>query len=292
MEEDNQKRKLKIAYRILLAAAAGIFIVSACVVLSFFHEENKEEDAYAEVRAGAEIRTPNPGDDTEPAKALIPAENTAGKLRKGFDLKDGMFYYDPDFTDAFETEGNKDIHKLQESYPDIDAWLYIPGTNISYPVMGAADDAYLTKNYKGQQAKSGSLYAYRDALLDPGNKNITVFGHNMKNGSMFGSLKAYLLVDGMFEGAGKIYWAGAEGVTEYKIFSVYISPADGRQSEGYFGSESGYLEYLQECADKSVLAPGAAPAFSGDSRILTLSTCTSLMGAGENDRLIIQAVSE
>lgn len=290
--EDKKKKNLKTAYRILLAAAAGIFIVSAWFVLSYFMESKGEEDVYAEVRGSATIRTTVPQTDCKTADAAASPEAPGVKLKYGLELQDGAYYYDPTFTDAYPAEGNKDIKKLQESYPEIAAWLYIPGTNISYPVMGAGGDEYLTKNYKGEQAKSGSLYAYSDAIEDPRNKNITVFGHNMKNGSMFGSLKAYLLVDGMLDGADKVYLDTAEGVQVYRIFSIYISPADGSQSDGYFSSNEAYLDYLKECADKTIRATSKKPSFTTDSKLLTFSTCTSLMGAGENDRLIVQAVFE
>jgi sortase B len=291
MDIRNKKKNLKTAYRILLATAAGIFAISICFLLSYFLESKEEEDAYAEARGSAVIPAENGQVDPETVNTAKP-EETSAKLKYGLDIQDGVYYYDPDFTDAYITEGNKDIKKLQEKYPDIAAWLYIPGTNISYPVMGAEDDEYLIKNYKGEQAKSGSLFAYNDELNDPENRNITIYGHNMKNGSMFGSLKAFLLVVGLFEGADKVYLQTTEGVSVYRIFSIYVSPADGSQSDGYFSGGEAYLKYLQDCAEKSVRTHKTQPEFSTDSTVLTLSTCTSLMGAGENDRLIVQAVMQ
>lgn len=82
-----------------------------------------------------------------------------------------------------------DIIAMQRQYPDIKAWLTIPGTVIDYPVLqsGAKDpEHYLRRNYDNTWRMAGSLFFQYDCTLD--SQNLVVFGHNMSDGSMFACL--------------------------------------------------------------------------------------------------------
>jgi sortase B len=81
---------------------------------------------------------------------------------------------------------------LYEENPDIVGWLSIEGTKIDYPVMQNEDDEYyLHRNFYGEEDKYGCLYVRNSADVFTPGTNIIIYGHNMKDGSMFGTLKNY-----------------------------------------------------------------------------------------------------
>lgn len=82
---------------------------------------------------------------------------------------------------------------LHEENNDFSGWLTIEGTKINYPVMSREgdNDYYLDKNFNGQEDKNGLLILdYRSNVLESG-QNIIIYGHNMRTGVMFGTLKNY-----------------------------------------------------------------------------------------------------
>lgn len=72
------------------------------------------------------------------------------------------------------------------------AWIYSEGTPISYPAILAEDNAYyLTHAWDGQESVGGALFFDRRDTSLNGDENLILYGHNMKDGSMFASLNGY-----------------------------------------------------------------------------------------------------
>jgi sortase B len=85
---------------------------------------------------------------------------------------------------------------LYEENPDIVGWLTIEGTKIDYPVMQNEDDEYyLHRDFYGNEDKYGCLYVRNTADVFTPGTNVIIYGHNMKDGSMFGTLKKYQTED-------------------------------------------------------------------------------------------------
>jgi hypothetical protein len=86
-----------------------------------------------------------------------------------------------------------DFAAAQQQNPDIYAWLRIPGTAVDYPILRRADDDnyYLDHNLDGSAGYPGCLYTQSCDAADFSDFNTVVYGHNMKNGTMFGGLKQY-----------------------------------------------------------------------------------------------------
>lgn len=81
---------------------------------------------------------------------------------------------------------------LYEENKDLVGWLSIDGMKIDYPVMQNEDDKYyLHRDFYGNDSKYGCLYVREQADLDAGT-NFIIYGHNMKDGSMFGDLDLYV----------------------------------------------------------------------------------------------------
>ena len=125
-----------------------------------------------------------------------------------------------DFYTGRAASGMPDFRALQAQNPDIYAWLYIPGTDINYPVCQSTNDVYyLTHNTQGGLDANGALYtesAYNGkGFTDP----VTViYGHNMRSGKMFGNLEETFCrgLDGHSEAI--VYMPG--NIQKYKIFAA------------------------------------------------------------------------
>lgn len=85
-----------------------------------------------------------------------------------------------------------DFAKLKTENPDIAGWLYCKGTPINYPVVQGSDNSeYLHKLFDGTKNFSGTLFIDVNSPKDMSGSNTIIYGHAMKNGSMFGMLAHY-----------------------------------------------------------------------------------------------------
>ncbi|MBR3639727.1 MAG: class B sortase, partial [Clostridia bacterium] len=118
------------------------------------------------------------------------------------------------------------LASLSQTNPDTYGWITIPGTVVNYPVVrGTDNDWYLDHAYTGDSLPVGSIFAdFRtaDSVFD--NKNLVIYGHNVNDGSMFGSLSD-LFVEQEFFDACRIYLYTPEGIFVYRPFSVH-EPAE------------------------------------------------------------------
>lgn len=89
-------------------------------------------------------------------------------------------------------QGQSKYEVLYEENRDLTGWLFIEGTNIDYPVMQCGDDEYyLHHDFYGNDSKYGCLYVRNIADVNTPGTNFIIYGHNMKDGSMFGDLDLY-----------------------------------------------------------------------------------------------------
>ena len=85
-----------------------------------------------------------------------------------------------------------DFAGLQAVNPDVIAWIDIPGLSVSYPVVQGEDNSYYLHHlFTGEYNSSGSIFADCHNQPDFTDQNTIIYGHNMKNGSMFGTLSHY-----------------------------------------------------------------------------------------------------
>lgn len=285
-EKDNiQKKKNNWLLIVIIAALSVVIVICAVFIIDYFSNSDKEKSAYDELMVSTNIIE---GEDVRSPEVIEEEELADPVFDSKYNSKDGTYYYDLEFTDRYETLANKDLNKLNEKYNDMYGWIYIPGTNVNYPVMYCSGEKYLYRNFKGEDAVSGSIFVQKRNSLDPMDKNVTLHGHNMKNGTMFGSLIAYWLEDGMTEGK-KVYFDTIYGRKTYMLFSSYIAPASGDQYKTSFSSDKEYVEYLNKLRNLSEISFNTDKDFSADDKIITLSTCTKMYGATDADRLIFHA---
>ncbi len=185
-----------------------------------------------------------------------------------------------------------DFEGLLKINPNFVCWIYIPGCDISYPIVkGTDNEGYLHTTFEGNNSKSGCLFMdYRDNE-DFSLFNTFIYGHNMKNGSMFGKLKKYYNDKScnLLKQQPYIYIYQKDGIVHrYQIFSLYT--ADGNASTYTIQSEDASEEmYLKYVADQSEIKTGVDTTYvAGSSKVITLSTCYGQAGSGT--RLLVHGI--
>ena len=164
-----------------------------------------------------------------------------------------------------------DFDQLTGQYPDLIGWLYCEGTPINYPVMQGKDNSqYLRHLPDGSYSVAGSLFAdYRCG--EPGeDMNFVIYGHNMKNESMFGTLVRYK--EQSYYDAHPVLWFLTPDKT-YKI-ELCFGLVTKSTSDYYKPDLTPDLRanLLREAGKKSTLGSGIEVAETD--RLITLSTCS------------------
>ena len=182
-----------------------------------------------------------------------------------------------------------DFVKLKKINPDIYAWINIPGTVIDYPIVRNADDNayYLTHTVENKKSAYGAIYTEDYNDMDFADFNTVIYGHNMKNGTMFGSLKKYRNKSFFDENREiNVYMPGR--IMKYRIFAAHITDDRHILLSYDFKNESVRSEYISDIfsnKNMSSLFDQEIP-LTADDRIITLSTCT---GKTE-ERYLVQGV--
>lgn len=188
---------------------------------------------------------------------------------------------------------NHDINwdKLQKDNSDIYSWIYIPNTNVDYPVVQASkdepDDFYLNHNIHKQSEFAGAIYSEKHNAKDYSDPVTILYGHNMKNGSMFKTLHQF--EDSVFFKSNKfIYVYMPNQKLTYKIYAAYVY--DDRHILNSFDfSDKKILKDYQKYTlnPESMTKNTRNVTLNANSKILTLSTCTN---GAENTRYLVQGV--
>lgn len=166
-----------------------------------------------------------------------------------------------------------DFAGLKAINPDVAAWIQIPALDISYPVVQGDDNAfYLTHLFSGEYNINGSIFVDYHNQADFTDQNTIVYGHNMKNGSMFGTLDEYNKQE-VFEQHPEFYIYLPGKILEYRIFSCYAGRTG---SEGYiyrFPEEENFQTFLDRVSSYAAYDTGTELVVTD--RVVTLSTCVN-----------------
>lgn len=191
-----------------------------------------------------------------------------------------------DNTAPVEPEPQRDISAVLASNSECVGWIYVSGTVINYPVMHtpAEPGKYLHLSFYGKYSYSGTPFI--DARCDVnGGTNTIVYGHNMKNGTMFHQLKRYRNMQYTKDNP-IIEYQTAEGIRKYKIFAV--CDVEGNDSwYSFVGdvNEATYNAKIQHIKGKDLFETGITPVYP--QKIITLSTCRD---GSDSGRLLVIGV--
>lgn len=177
-----------------------------------------------------------------------------------------------------------DLSPLQEVNADVVGWIEIPGV-LSYPLLQGGDNAYyLTHAWNGEENAAGAVFLdYRaDAGLE--DFNTLIYGHRMRNGTMFGSLKHYKDADFWRENP-SVYFANEDGTWRYDIYAAYETGLMAATYQREFSEPEKKQDFIRYGLERSVIDTGITP--TAEDTIITLSTCS---GGGRDTRWVVQAV--
>ena len=166
-----------------------------------------------------------------------------------------------------------DWAKLKEHNPNTVAYLKVNGTNIDYIVVRGNDNSYyLRRTFDRTWNASGWIFADYRNDFDGSDKNIIIYGHNTKDGSMFGTLKNVLTEDWRSKKENRqIVLVTEQGTFLYEVFSTYTRDPEEYYITTYFG-DTDFNQFINEMASRSNYNYGVD--LSDVKQILTLSTCS------------------
>lgn len=162
---------------------------------------------------------------------------------------------------------------LKAQNPDVAAWIQIPALSVSYPVVQGKDNSYyLHHMFDGQENKNGSIFIDYHNQPDFTDSNTIIYGHNMKNGSMFGTLDRYQ-EKSLFEQYPCFYIYLPDGILEYRVVSCYAGRTG---SVGYtyrFPEQEDFQDFLEKILSYASYNTGTE--VTDTDHIVTLSTCVN-----------------
>lgn len=185
------------------------------------------------------------------------------------------------------SEARANFNSLRQLNSDISGWLTIGDTTIDYPVLQTTtNDYYLTHDYLKEKYVAGSIFKDYRNTNEFDDFNTILYGHSMRNGTMFGELTKYLVKDFAQKHATISYDSLAVSY-EVKIFAVYQTTTINNYIQTDFPTAASKTAYLKKALQLSQEDFGVKP--TSQNRILTLSTCDESVG-GTQGRLVVQGI--
>lgn len=274
-----------LLYRLLVLFLIATMVISGCMVFRYVADsmqQKKEYDALAELVEQAR----------SDAAPQAPAATTPRVPDATSDISSG-----PEATEESppdEAEGDSILPEYALPYQknsDLVGWMTIDGTPINYPVMQTPDraDYYLHRNFEKKESSHGCLYVRESCDVFAPSDNLTIYGHHMKDGSMFASLDKYRKME-FWEEYPQIQFDTIYNRQTYTIFAVFKTTASVGEGFTYHlfedaADEAEFNDFVSTCKKLSFYDTGITPEY-GD-KMITLSTCEY---SQDNGRLVVVAV--
>lgn len=166
---------------------------------------------------------------------------------------------------------------------DCVGWIYVADTAVNYPVMHTPQDPekYLHKNFDREYSAAG--VPFLEDACDLTCDNLIIYGHNMKNGTMFADVTQYR-AEAFFNAHPVIELETAQGLTRYYVFAVVQVKSNDDWYGFHYADESDYSARVAEIKGRALYDTGITPQYG--QQLLTLSTC---YGATKSDRILVIA---
>lgn len=253
--EQKKKKKSDVLLTIALIAAIVVFCYAAFNLYHIYTEYKKGTDEYNQIEKMAVTER-----DADSAEVAGPNAQLKPPIEVDFD-------------------------KLKSVNEDVVGWIYVDALpDISYPIVKGKDNqTYLHQTYEKNYNFAGTIFVDYENSGDFSDCNTLVYGHNMKNGSMFGHLKKFREDDKLYK-QDKYFWIlTPERNYRYEIISAYTTGVNsdtytlfkgpGEEFEKYLETIKGYSEIQTDDTDLTI-----------KDKIVTLSTCTG----NESTRFVVQ----
>lgn len=188
-------------------------------------------------------------------------------------------------TTIYDVKYEKVFEKLKEINNDTVGWLTVNNTKIDYPVVQSTDnDYYLYRDYYKNKNRHGWIYMdYRNNIEDLSDNTI-IFGHNLANQKMFGTLR-YVTNPSWYKKSSNqiITFNTTKANMKWQIISIYKIPVTNDYLVANFASSEDKLNFLDMITQRSIYDFNAT--YDENTKIITLSTCSN----GSKDRLVVHA---
>jgi len=253
--EQKKKKKSDVLLTIALIVAIAVFCYAAFNLYHIYTEYKKGTDEYNQIEEMAVTER-----DADSAEVAGPNAQLKPPIEVDFD-------------------------KLKSVNEDVVGWIYVDALpDISYPIVKGKDNqTYLHQTYEKNYNFAGTIFVDYENSGDFSDCNTLVYGHNMKNGSMFGHLKKFREDDKLYK-QDKYFWIlTPERNYRYEIITAYTTGVNsdtytlfkgpGKEFEKYLETIKGYSEIQTDDTDLTI-----------KDRIVTLSTCTG----NESTRFVVQ----
>lgn len=250
---------------IVMLAALAVFLYSGYTLYGFYKEYKKSSDEYDNLEnsyaADQEQESENI-DNLEDDDALqsISGQEVRTVLEDGEEKTLPVLKNPIDFTQLLSVNS------------DIVGWLRIRALDISYPVVqGKDNDYYLHRTFEKTDNFAGCLFVNSYNMGDFTDQNTIIYGHNMKNGSMFGKLKNFN--DPEVFKKSRYFWIFTPDIIyQYRIFSASVVDKTGLTYQISFTDDE-FDQFISRAYSNSVVDNQDVTVTKED-RIVTLSTCT------------------
>ena len=253
--EQKKKKKSDVLLTIALIVAIAVFCYAAFNLYHIYTEYKKGTDEYNQIEEMAVTER-----DADSGEAAGPNAQLKPPIEVDFD-------------------------KLKSVNEDVVGWIYVDALpDISYPIVKGKDNqTYLHQTYEKNYNFAGTIFVDYENSGDFSDCNTLVYGHNMKNGSMFGHLKKFREDDKLYK-QDKYFWIlTPERNYRYEIITAYTTGVNsdtytlfkgpGEEFEKYLETIKGYSEIQTDDTDLTI-----------KDKIVTLSTCTG----NESTRFVVQ----
>lgn len=301
VEKSNKIWKLLL---ILFLAAAGIGLAVLGVQAYRKHQAEARLEQLAESTSGSTHGNPQQGESSPAASSGTSAQDSEAAQPQDNASEQGTGHPSGDASEPAEDslqalkdmgipipEKEVDFADLQANVnKDIYAWIYIPDTLVDYPVVQHPTDNlyYLNYNLDGSKGYPGCIYTEDYNAKDFSDPNTVIYGHNMKNGTMFAGLHKFEDSE-YFNGHPYVYLYTEEGLYVYEIFAAYESGNEHILYNNDFTNHYVYSKYLEGIYSLRAMNSNVREdvEVTAEDRIVTLSTCV----ANKSDRrYLVQGV--
>ena len=290
-----KKRKRNNAIVIAVGVVLLLSVILLVIIKGKEYQERKQYEALQESVTGETEKVSETAQDVTAVSnsdsidsgemASLDDDSTAADSTEGLEQEDTNWYA----AYAKEPDRSIDFGELTAVNPDVYAWITIPGTKIDYPVAhcDAETAFYLDHDIDGNKSSSGMIFTDTYNTNDFSDPMTLVYGHNMKNGTMFAGLHAFR--DSKFfqeHDTVKIYMDGIE--LDYRIYDCFAAPNEHILDQNDFHDALVFTRYFEDLSQMRDLSANFREGMEVNftDHVITLVTCI-----GQSDkRLFIQAV--
>lgn len=269
--------KKNVILNILLVIFVLIFLVSGFFLVRYFLNSRKSQNDFNELAnmvSEAQVQTqPQDADEPDASQPAAPEMVTVTNPRTGEEM-----------------EILKQYAEIFNLNSDLVGWMRLDGTKINYPVMQTPDekDYYLHRNFDREYSTHGCFYVQENGDVFAPSDNLTIYGHNMKDGTMMHALHGYKKED-FWKEHPVIQFDTLFAHHEYEVFAAFVTTANKGEGFAYnhfvdAGNEAQFEQFVFKCKDLSFYDTGITPQY-GD-KLITLSTCDYTVS---NGRMVVVA---